>query len=135
MNKVTLIGHLGKDPELKEFDNGGKIANITVATDESYKDKDGNKVQQTEWHNVVFNGKLADVINKFFKKGSKIALIGKLRTRSWEDKDGNKRYQTEILASEFEFIESAKAGSNSATQSGAASASTNVEDDEQDLPF
>lgn len=108
MNQVTILGRIGKDPEHKTFGTDNEVCNISVATDESYKKQDGTKVEQTEWHNVVFYGKLAGVINKFFKKGNRILVTGKLRTRSWDDKEGVKRYTTEINASGFEFIDKAE---------------------------
>jgi len=92
VNKVILIGHLGKDPEVRHLENGTSVANFTLATSESYKDKTGNRIDQTEWHNIVVWRGLADVAEKFLKKGSQIYLEGKIRTRSWEDQGGNKKY-------------------------------------------
>ncbi|WP_062770481.1 single-stranded DNA-binding protein [Sphingopyxis terrae] len=98
VNKVILIGNLGADPEIKSFQNGGKIANMRIATSESWKDKQtGEKKERTEWHNVVINGDgLVGVVERYLKKGSKIYVEGQLRTRKWQDKDGNDRYTTEV---------------------------------------
>lgn len=95
VNKVILVGNLGKDPEIMTFENGVKRAAVSVATTESYKDKEGNWVEQTEWHNVVLWRWLAE---KNVIKGDQVYVEGKIKTRSWDDKDGNKRYTTEIVA-------------------------------------
>ena len=104
VNKVILLGHLGKDPEVRHLENGTSVANFTIATSESYKDKAGNRIDQTEWHNIVVWRGLADVAEKFLKKGSQIYLEGKIRTRSWEDQTGNKKYTTEIVADTFNML-------------------------------
>jgi|TARA_B100000795_G_C22801093_1_gene441958 single-strand DNA-binding protein len=104
VNKVILIGHLGKDPEVRHLENGTAVANFTLATSESYKDKQGNRIDQTEWHNVIVWRGLAEVAEKFLKKGSQVYVEGKLRTRSWEDQTGNKRYTTEIVADNFTML-------------------------------
>jgi single-strand DNA-binding protein len=94
INRVILIGNLGKDPEVMTFDSNNKKAAFSLATTESYKDKNGNWVEQTEWHNIVLWGYLAE---KKLSKGDQVYIEGKIRSRSWDDKDGNKRYTTEIL--------------------------------------
>ena len=103
VNRVILIGNLGKDQEVMTLDNGVKFANITVATNESYKDKEGNWVEQTEWHRVVLWRWLTE---KNLIKGDQVYIEGKLRTRSWDDKDGNKRYTTEVVAEKIIRISS-----------------------------
>ena len=100
-NKVQLIGHVGQEPEVKTFGEGKKVANITIATNDSYTNEKGEKVDQTEWHRVTAWGKTAEIIEKFVTKGKEIAIEGKLTHRSYDDKDGNKRYVTEIVASEI----------------------------------
>jgi single-strand DNA-binding protein len=100
-NKVQLIGNLGNDPEIFTFDNGSKKATLSIATNDSYKNKEGKKVEDVQWHNVVFFGKTVDIVEKFLMKGSEIAIEGKLTTRSYEAKDGEKRYVTEVVASEL----------------------------------
>jgi single-strand DNA-binding protein len=100
-NKVQLIGHVGQEPEIKTFDGGKKLANITLATNESYTNNKGEKVEQTEWHRITAWGKTADIIEKYVTKGKEIAIEGKLTHRSYDDKDGNKRYVTEVVANEL----------------------------------
>ncbi|MBN8844723.1 MAG: single-stranded DNA-binding protein [Sphingomonadales bacterium] len=99
VNKVILIGNLGADPEIKSFQNGGKIANIRIATSEQWKDRmTGERKERTEWHNVVINGDgLVGVVERYLKKGSKVYIEGSLRTRKWQDRDGNDKYTTEIV--------------------------------------
>lgn len=99
-NKVQLIGNVGNDPEIKAFDGGKKVVNFTLATNESYKNDKGEKVEQTEWHRISAWGKTADIIEQFVTKGKEIAIEGKLTHRSYEDKNGEKRYITEVVASD-----------------------------------
>lgn len=100
-NKVQLIGRLGQDPEIITFDDGNKIAKFSMATDDSYKDKNGDKVERTDWHNVVVKGGLVKIVEEYVNKGKEIAIEGKLTTRSYETKDGEKRYITEIHCNEL----------------------------------
>ena len=104
VNIAQLIGNVGKEPEIKSFDNGGKIANFTLATSEKYKNKAGEMIDATEWHNIQVSGKLVDVVEKYIKKGDKIYLQGSIHTRSWDDKDGNKKYMTEIRVKEIRML-------------------------------
>lgn len=97
VNKVILIGNLGKDPEVRYLEGGIAVANFPIATTENFKDKNGNKNEQTEWHQVVLWRRLAEVAEKYLRKGQMVYLEGKIRSRSWDDKDGNKRYTTEIF--------------------------------------
>ena len=103
VNKVILIGNLGKDPEIITFETAKK-ATFPLATTEYFKNKEGNKVEQTEWHNIVCWRGLADIAEKILKKGTQIFIEGKLRTRSWEDKEGNKHYITEVVADNFTVL-------------------------------
>ncbi|MBR7167937.1 MAG: single-stranded DNA-binding protein [Bacteroidales bacterium] len=103
VNKVILIGNLGKDPEVITFDTAKK-ATFPLATTEFFKNKDGQKIEQTDWHNVVCWRGLADIAEKILKKGTQVYIEGKLHTRSWEDKDGNKRYVTEVLVENFTVL-------------------------------
>ncbi len=106
VNKAILVGNLGKDPEVQYLDNNVSVARFTLATNDSYKDKDGNRVDQTEWHNVVAWRGLAKIAEDYLKKGSRIYLEGKIRTRSWEDKQtGEKKYITEIIADNFIMLD------------------------------
>ena len=98
VNKVILIGNLGADPELKYTPNGAAVANLSLATIDTWKDNDGNKQERTEWHRVIIWKKLAEITAEYLKKGSKVYFEGRLQTRSWEDKDGVKRYTTEVVA-------------------------------------
>ena len=100
-NKVQLIGRLGQDPEIITFDDGNKIAKFSMATDDSYKDKNGDKVERTDWHNVVVKGGLVKIVEEYVNKGKEIAIEGKLTTRSYETKEGEKRYITEIVCNEL----------------------------------
>ena len=104
VNKVILVGNLGKDPEVKKFDSGIKNASFSLATTEKFKNKAGEQVNNTEWHNIVVWGALSDVAEKYLKKGSQIYLEGKIKTSSWEDKSGSKRYKTEIYADSFTML-------------------------------
>lgn len=102
-NSVQLIGHLGKDAEVTTLNNGSKVAKFSIATNESYKDKQGNKVDKSQWHNVVCFGKVADVAEKYFKKGTFLLVQGKLNHESWE-KDGVKKYATNVILEQFQFL-------------------------------
>jgi single-strand DNA-binding protein len=100
-NQVQLIGFLGNDPEIKTLESGKKLAKLRIATNESYTDEQGKKVENTSWHSVTFWGKSADIAEKYLQKGKEVAISGKLSYRDYEDKDGVKRYVTEIIGSEF----------------------------------
>ncbi|MFD2908704.1 single-stranded DNA-binding protein [Flavobacterium ardleyense] len=102
-NRVQLIGHVGQDPEIKQLENG-RVANFTIATNDSYTNAKGEKVEQTEWHRVSAWGKTVDIIEQLLKKGSHVAIEGKLTHRSYDDKDGNKRYITEVVANELVLL-------------------------------
>jgi len=106
VNKVILVGNLGKDPEVRHFENGGSLARFPLATSETFKRKDSEeKVTHTEWHTVVTRGGLAaKVVEPYIKKGDSVYIEGRLRTRSWEDKDGNNRYTTEVLCDKLEML-------------------------------
>src|SRR4030067_369405 len=100
VNKGILIGRLGKDPETRYMTNGEAVTNATLATSENWKDKSGEKQEKTEWHNLVFYRRLAEIAGEYLKKGSQIFVEGKLQTRKWQDKEGQDRYTTEIVANE-----------------------------------
>jgi single-strand DNA-binding protein len=116
LNKVMLIGNLGKDPEMKTLDNGAKIATFPLATSETYKDKEGNRQTKTEWHNLVLWRGLADVAESYLHKGSQVYLEGRLSTRKWEDKEGNTRYTTEVIGDNLVLLNRA----NDQQQAGTA---------------
>ena len=132
VNKVILVGNLGKDPEVRYLDSGVAVANFSLATTESYKNKQGEKVNQTEWHNIVVWRGLAEVAEKWLKKGSSVYVEGKIKTRKWEDKDGNNRYNTEILADNMTML-GGKPTSDS--KSSLASEEQPATDTADDLPF
>ena len=100
-NRVQLIGHVGQEPEVKTFDGGKKVANITIATNDYYTNDKGEKVENTEWHRITAWGKTAELIEKYVVKGKEIAIEGKLTHRSYDDKEGNKRYVTEVVVNEI----------------------------------
>lgn len=133
VNKVILVGGLGKDPELKFTPSGQAVCNFSLATSESFKDKNGEKQSKTEWHNIVIWGKLAEIANQYLKKGSQVYLEGKITTRSWDDKDGNKKYTTEIVVSSFQFLSGTK-GKDEGEQQQSQPVGSNTEDN-SDLPF
>ncbi len=139
INKVILIGNLGKDPEVRYMANGGAVCNVTLATTESWKDKQsGEQKDKTEWHNIVFYRRLAEIAGEYLRKGSQIYVEGKLQTRKWQDKNGNDRYTTEIIANEMQMLGSRGGGSadfsaeRSASQAPAAAATDDFDDD---IPF
>jgi|TARA_B100002003_G_C14091373_1_gene524957 single-strand DNA-binding protein len=102
VNKVILVGNLGRDPETRTMQNGGRVANLSVATSESWKGKDGQRQERTEWHRVViFNEHLLDVAEKYLHKGSKVYIEGQLQTRKWQDQSGNDKYSTEVVLQRF----------------------------------
>lgn len=132
VNKAILIGRAGKDPEVRHLDNGNAVANFSLATSESYKNKQGEKVETTEWHNIVLWSPLAEIAEKFLKKGQEVYICGKLTTRSWEDQQGNKRYTTEIVGREMTLLGSKGDSSNSSSESPVSNI---LEDESDDLPF
>ena len=153
LNKVMLIGNLGKDPEIMHFDNGGSLVKFPIATSETYTNREGQRVTNTEWHNVVINAKgLVDVAHKYLKKGHKVYLEGRIKTRKWQDQSGADRYTTEILANQMTMLTSrAESEGMSSDQSGGysqqpqeapapatplpAAPAINDSQEEDDLPF
>lgn len=103
-NSVKLIGRIGQDPEVRTLDKGTKVATFSLATSESFTGKDGNKQEQTQWHNIVVWGNLATICEKYLKKGKEIAVDGRITYKQWEDKNGSKRISTEIVANEMLFV-------------------------------
>jgi single-strand DNA-binding protein len=139
LNKVTLIGHLGGDPELRYTTNGVPTCSFRIATNESYKGADGNLVERTEWHNVVAFRKVAELLAQYLHKGSKVYVEGKLQTRDWDDKNnpGIKHYKTEIVLDEFVFLDSKGngGGGSSSRSEELPEAPPASPDKEEDLPF
>jgi single-strand DNA-binding protein len=117
VNKVILVGRLGKDPEVRYTQGGKAVANFSIATDESYKDKDGEKQKKTEWHNIVVWGNSVEAfVQKYLHKGDMVYVEGKLQTRSWDDKDGNKKYTTEINVTDIKGLVTGDGGSQPTQQ-------------------
>lgn len=150
VNKVILIGNLGRDPETRYMSNGEAVTNITVATTDTWKDRSGEKQEKTEWHRVTFYRKLAEIAGEYLKKGRQVYIEGRLETRKWTDKSGNERYTTEVIASDMKMLGS-RSGSgsfepNATAPSGSASNSpaeqpdsvksgSGFDDMEDDIPF
>jgi len=144
VNKVILIGNLGKDPEVRYMPNGNAVANITLATSESWKDKtSGEQQEKTEWHRVVMFRRLGEIAGEYLKKGSKVYIEGKLQTRKWQDSSGNDRYTTEIVANEMQMLDSRGGSANFSAESKSApaaapapvAASAGGGDFDDDIPF
>lgn len=114
VNKVILLGNVGKDPEVKYFDNDVAVASFSLATSETYKDKSGQKQTKTEWHNITAWRGLAKLAENYIKKGTQLYIEGKITTRSWDDKDGNKRYTTEIVANSIQMLGKKDSGNSDA---------------------
>ena len=104
VNKVILVGRLGKDPETRYMTNGEAVTNATLATSENWKDKSGEKQEKTEWHNLVFYRSLAEIAGEYLRKGSQVYIVGKIQTRKWQDKEGKDRYTTEIIVNELQML-------------------------------
>jgi len=113
VNKVILVGRLGKDPETRYMTNGEAVTNVTLATSENWKDKSGEKQEKTEWHNLVFYRRLAEVAGEYLKKGAQIYVEGKLQTRKWQDKEGKDKYTTEIIVNEMQMLGGKSSGGGS----------------------
>ncbi len=113
VNKVILVGRLGKDPETRYMTNGEAVTNVTLATSENWKDKSGEKQEKTEWHNLVFYRRLAEIAGEYLKKGSQIYVEGKITTEKWQDKEGKDRYTTKIIVNEMQMLGGKSSGSGS----------------------
>ncbi len=145
VNKVILVGNLGKDPEVRHLENGAAVANFSIATSETYKDKNGERQTQTEWHNIVLWRGLAEIAEKYLRKGNQVYIEGKLRTRSWDDKDGVTRYTTEIVGDNMTMLgskgDSGNDGNNNQKTSSDNASYTQPEtqieetNESDDLPF
>lgn len=118
VNKVILIGNLGQDPEVRYMPNGNAVANITVATSESWKDQQGQAQERTEWHRCVLYRRLAEIAGEYLKKGSKVYLEGRLQTREWQDQQGQKRHTTEIVINDLQMLDGRSGGGNTSRPQG-----------------
>lgn len=126
INKVILIGNLGKDPEIRYLEGNVARVNFSLATTESFRDKDGNRIEHTEWHNIVFWRSLAESANKLLRKGMQVYLEGKLQTRQWQDKDGNKRQTTEVVGEHFLMLSKRENYNNNGSAQHNANGSENT---------
>ncbi|HEY6096357.1 MAG TPA: single-stranded DNA-binding protein [Gallionellaceae bacterium] len=149
VNKVILVGRLGKDPETRYMTNGEAVANVTLATSENWKDKSGEKQERTEWHNLVFYRRLAEIAGEYLKKGSQIYVEGRIQTRKYQDKSGQERYITEIIVNEMQMLGGKSGGGSFEVMdkpAGAAAASapaaarpapakSNFDNFDDDIPF
>ena len=146
VNKVILVGNLGKDPEVRYSPKGSAMANVTIATAESWKDKQsGEKQEKTEWHRVVFFNRLAEIVGEYLKKGSQVYIEGRLQTRKWQGKDGQDRYTTEIVANEMQMLGSRSGGggdtswnqqsNNAPSQQSSPASAPPADDFDDDVPF
>lgn len=136
VNKVILIGNLGKDPETRFMSNGDAVTNITVATTDAWKDKQGEKQEKTEWHRVTFYRKLAEIVGEYLKKGSPVYIEGRLETRKWTDKEGIERYTTEIIANGMQMLGSKQGNSDQSERTKTEAKSGGFDDLDDDLiPF
>lgn len=129
VNKVILVGRLGKEPDVKKMTNGESVTNVTLATSENWKDKSGVKQEKTEWHNLVFYRRLSEIAGQYLSKGSQIYVEGKLQTRKWQTKEGQDRYTTEIIVNEMQML-----GGKTTSQSNQPASQT-VKQDDPDIPF
>ena len=139
VNKAIVLGHLGRDPEMRYTQDGKAIANFSLATSESFKDKDGNKKENTEWHRVVLFGRIAEIAGEYLRKGGMAYVEGRLQTRKWTDKEGQERYTTEIIGDRLQLIGGKKEEGGSEHAPAPASRGGNtpppVEDFDDDIPF
>lgn len=129
VNKVILIGHLGKDPEVRHMPSGGAVVNASLATSETWKDKNGEKQERTEWHNIVFFDRLAEIAEKYLNKGSKIFVDGKLQTKKWQDKEGNDKYTTQVVVQSMQMLDGKKKDGGEREEKGLP------QDFDDDIPF
>ena len=146
VNKVILIGNVGADPEVRYLEGGTAVANLRLATTERYKNKNGENIDQTEWHNIVLWRGLAEIVEKYVHKGMRLYIEGRIRTRSWDDQSGNKRYTTEIWADNMQMLSYKQEGDNAGNASrtfnapapsvpAAGTTAIETQDDSDDLPF
>lgn len=145
VNRVILVGNLGKDPEIRYMPNGGAVANLTVATSETWKNKQtGEQEEKTEWHRIVMFNRLGEIAGEYLKKGSKVYLEGKLQTRKWQDNNGQDRYTTEIVADELQMLDSrgdgggqkgGQSGYQQQPQQAQQAPASNGFDPDEDIPF
>ena len=144
VNKAIILGSLGQDPDIRYTAGGAAVANISIATNEQWKDKESGEMQErTEWHRVVFFGRLAEIVGEYLRKGSQVYVEGRIQTRKWQDKEGKDRYTTEIVANEMQMLGSKSGGTTASFDQSqqpqqstpAASAESSNDDFDDDIPF
>ncbi|MHB8916364.1 MAG: single-stranded DNA-binding protein [Thiobacillus sp.] len=137
INKVILIGNIGKDPEIKYMPSGDAMVNLTLATTDNWKDKNGEKQERTEWHRISIFGKLAEIAGEYLKKGSQAYFEGRLQTRKWTNKEGNDQYTTEVIADKMQMLGGKKSGDDSQREQPASQSRkpASVDDLEDNIPF
>ena len=139
VNKVILVGNLGKDPEVRHTPSGAAVANFSIATNEAWNNREGQREERTEWHRVVAFGKLAEICGQYLKKGKQVYIEGRLQTRSWDDRDGNKRYTTEIVATTMTMLGRAGEGPSESyappIDEGGFSGPSSSGPEDDDIPF
>lgn len=136
INKVILVGNLGNDPDMRYTEGGAVVANISIATAESWKDKNtGEQQERTEWHKVVFFGRLAEIVGEYLRKGSQVYIEGRLKTQKWQDKEGQDRYTTQIIANEMQMLGSKSSGSANAASQSQKNKTLIPDDFDDDIPF
>ena len=135
VNKVILVGNLGKDPETRYLSSGDAVTNITIATTDTWKDKSGEKHEKTEWHRVTFYRKLAEIAGEYLKKGSPVYIEGRLETKEWEDKEGIKRQITGIIADKMQMLGSKQGNSETGERTKTETQSGGFDDDSDLIPF
>ena len=135
VNKAILLGNLGKDPEIRKLDDGRAVANFSIATSESYKNKSGEKVTNTEWHNIVLWSPLAEIAESYLKKGSQLYLEGKISNRSYEDKDGVKKYISEVVGRDITLLGKPTSEGSNENSNNEGATNSSVSDEVDDLPF
>jgi single-strand DNA-binding protein len=140
VNKAILVGHLGRDPEMRYVPSGDAVANFSIATTESWKDKQGVKQEKTEWHRISMFGKQAEIAGEYLKKGSSVYIEGRIQTRTWQDKEGNERQTTEIVADRMQMLGGKPSGQTESPQpaqskTGTYEENTGFDDDNSPIPF
>jgi single-strand DNA-binding protein len=138
VNKAILVGHLGRDPEMRYVPSGDAVANFSIATTDSWKDKQGVKQEKTEWHRISMFGKQAEIAGEYLKKGSSVYIEGRIQTRTWQDKEGNERQTTEIVADRMQMLGGKPSGQAESPQQAQSQPGSNLPndfDDESEIPF
>lgn len=135
VNKVILVGNLGRDPEVRHMPSGDAMVNLSIATTDTWKDKNGERQEKTEWHRVVMFGRLAEIAGQYLKKGSQAYIEGRLQTRKWQDKEGQDKYTTEVIGDRMQMLGGRSASDTASNSNTSVNTSGGIEDLEDDIPF